>query len=64
VNKQLAPPGKVSDLEKQLQAPAWISSDEGKLSSVNATLEEREKGAAEYKARAHQLELIKARFER
>jgi chemotaxis protein MotB len=34
-----------------------------RVSSLSSTLEEREKALAEYKARAKQLELIKARFE-
>ena len=55
---------KVADLEKQLQAAGVdIQAKAQQVSSLNSTLEEREKALAEYKARAKQLEAIKARFE-
>ena len=56
---------RVAELEAKLQAMG-IDLDESKkkLGAVSATLEERERALAEYKARAHQLELIKARFEK
>jgi chemotaxis protein MotB len=47
----------ISKLNESLQATAT------KVSALSSTLEEREKALAEYKARAKQLELIKARFE-
>jgi chemotaxis protein MotB len=40
-----------------------LQASTAKASSLEATLEEREKALAEYKARAKQLEAIKARFE-
>jgi len=55
---------KVSDLEKQLQAAGVdIQAKTKEVSNLSSTLEEREKALAEYKARAKQLEAIKARFE-
>jgi chemotaxis protein MotB len=49
---------KISDLSKQL-------SDMGvEVSSTRADLADRQKALEEYKARAHQLELIKERFEK
>lgn len=48
---------KVADLEKQLKASG------AEVSKMSSTLEDREKALAEYKARAKQLEAIKARFE-
>jgi chemotaxis protein MotB len=48
---------RVADLEKQLQD---AGADVKKMSS---TLEDKDKALAEYKARARQLEVIKARFE-
>ncbi len=55
---------RVGALEKQLQdAGIELQNTSKKLSSVNATLEERERALVEYQARAKQLELIKARFE-
>jgi len=47
----------ISKLSESLQASAT------KVSALSSTLEEREKALAEYKARARQLEQIKARFE-
>jgi len=47
----------ISKLNESLQATAT------KVSSLSATLEEREKALEEYRARAKQLEAIKARFE-
>jgi chemotaxis protein MotB len=57
--------------DKELQdAKARVAALEADLqkmgletSKLTSTLEERDKALAEYKARAHQLELIKARFE-
>ena len=57
--------------DKELQdAKARVAALEADLqrmgvetSKLSSTLEEREKALAEYKARAHQLEIIKARFE-
>ncbi|MCC6559316.1 MAG: OmpA family protein [Polyangiaceae bacterium] len=47
----------ISKLNENLQATAT------QVSKLSSTLEEREKALAEYKARAKQLEVIKARFE-
>lgn len=56
---------KVGDLEKQLKDMGVnIEERDKKLGALSSTLEERERALAEYKARAHQLELIKARFEK
>ena len=56
--------GKVADLEKQLRAMGVdIQDRDKKLGALNASLEEQARALTEYKARAHQLELIKARFE-
>src|SRR5262245_26575643 len=56
---------KVTDLEKQLKDMGVnIEERDKKLGALSSTLEERERALAEYKARAHQLELIKARFEK
>jgi chemotaxis protein MotB len=56
---------KVASLEKELQAMGVdINEKEKKLAGLSATLEEQARALAEYKARAHQLELIKQRFER
>jgi chemotaxis protein MotB len=65
VSKDLdAEKARVADLERQLQAAGLeVQETNKKLSSANATLEERERALADYKARAHQLELIKQRFE-
>jgi chemotaxis protein MotB len=55
---------KVDDLEKQLQAMGIdLQERDKKVSSLSASLEEQQRALAEYKHRAHQLELIKARFE-
>jgi chemotaxis protein MotB len=56
--KQLEAAGvDISKLNENLQATTT------QVSKLSSTLEEREKALAEYKARARQLELIKARFE-
>ncbi|MFT3775283.1 MAG: OmpA family protein [Minicystis sp.] len=56
---------KVADLEKQLKEMGVnIEERDKKLAGLSSTLEERERALAEYKARAHQLELIKQRFEK
>jgi chemotaxis protein MotB len=56
---------RIEDLEKQLKAMGVDLEDrEKKVGSLSASLEERERALAEYKERAHQLELIKARFEK
>jgi chemotaxis protein MotB len=55
---------KVADLEKQLRSMGVdIQDRDKKLGALSASLEEQARALAEYKARAHQLELIKARFE-
>jgi chemotaxis protein MotB len=56
---------KVADLEKELKEMG-VNLEETKKTAagLTATLEERERALAEYKARAHQLELIKQRFEK
>jgi len=55
---------RVADLEKQLRALGVdIQDRDKKLAGMAASLEEQERALREYKARAHQLELIKARFE-
>jgi chemotaxis protein MotB len=48
---------RVAELETELQKMGL------ETSKLNASLGDREKALAEYKARAHQLELLKARFE-
>jgi chemotaxis protein MotB len=54
----------VARLKKQLEdMGVQLNDKDSRLSSLSSTLEERERALAEYKARAHQLELIKARFE-
>jgi chemotaxis protein MotB len=56
--------GKVAQLEKDLQSMGVdINERDKKLAGLNASLEEQARALAEYKARAHQLEIIKARFE-
>ena len=56
---------KVGDLERQLRSMGVdIEERDKKLGALSSTLQERERALAEYKARAHQLELIKARFEK
>jgi len=56
---------KVVDLEKQLREMGVnIEERDKKLAGLSTTLEERERALAEYKARAHQLELLKQRFEK
>jgi chemotaxis protein MotB len=56
---------KVGDLEHQLKEMGVnIEERDKKLAGLSSTLEERERALAEYKARAHQLELIKQRFEK
>jgi chemotaxis protein MotB len=66
LSKELdAAKAKVGDLEKQLKAMGVdIEERDKKLAGLSSTLEERERALAEYKARAHQLELIKQRFEK
>lgn len=55
---------KVAKLEADLKSMGFdIQERDKKLGALSASLEERERALAEYKARAHQLELIKARFE-
>jgi chemotaxis protein MotB len=55
---------KVADLEKELQSlGVQIGERDKKLGAMSASLEEQARALAEYKLRAHQLELIKARFE-
>jgi chemotaxis protein MotB len=55
---------RVADLTRQLEAMGVdINEKEKRLAGLNASLEEQARALAEYKARAHQLELIKARFE-
>ena len=54
----------VADLEAKLHGMgADIQERDKKLGALSASLEEQARALAEYKARAHQLELIKARFE-
>ena len=56
---------KVEGLERQLKEMGVnIEERDKKLAGLSTTLEERERALAEYKARAHQLELIKQRFEK
>ncbi|APR82159.1 Flagellar motor rotation protein MotB [Minicystis rosea] len=56
---------KVEGLEHQLKEMGVnIEERDKKLAGLSSTLEERERALAEYKARAHQLELIKQRFEK
>ncbi len=55
---------RVGDLERELrESGIELQNTSKKLSSANATLEERERALVEYQARAKQLDLIKARFE-
>jgi chemotaxis protein MotB len=59
---------RVADLTKQLEAAGVDMSKlkgdmQSQVSKLSASLEEREKALAEYKARAKQLEQIKARFD-
>jgi chemotaxis protein MotB len=62
---------KASELTKRLEAAGYdmkklneeLQNAATRVSSLSSTLEEREKALAEYKARAKQLEAIKARFE-
>jgi chemotaxis protein MotB len=55
---------KVAELEKDLKAMGFnVQEKEKQLAGLHASLEEQARALAEYKARAHQLELIKARFE-
>ncbi|MFO0762391.1 MAG: OmpA family protein [Byssovorax sp.] len=65
VTKDLeAEKARVADLEAKLRAAGLdLEETNKKLSSANATVEEQQRALADYKARAHQLELIKARFE-
>ena len=54
----------VDELEHKLRGMGVDLQDrDKKLGALNASLEEQARALAEYKARAHQLELIKARFE-
>ena len=54
----------VDELEAKLKGMGVdIQERDKKLGALNASLEEQARALAEYKARAHQLELIKARFE-
>jgi chemotaxis protein MotB len=56
---------KIGDLERQLKDMGVnLEESEKKRAGLSSTLEERERALAEYKARAHQLELIKQRFEK
>ena len=56
---------KVGELEAQLKSMGFnLEESEKKRAGLSSTLEERERALAEYKARAHQLELIKQRFEK
>ena len=56
---------KVADLEKQLRNMGVdIQDRDKKLGALSASLEEQARALDEYKARAHQLELIKERFEK
>lgn len=73
VNKALAASkARVAQLEAKLEAMGVdisklskdLDSSKTELSQLSATLEERERALAEYKRRARQLELIKARFEK
>ena len=58
LDKQLAEAKqRVADLEKQLEASG------AQVSKMSSTLEDKDKALAEYKARAKQLEAIKARFD-
>jgi chemotaxis protein MotB len=55
---------KVAQLEKELRDMGVnIEDRDKKLAGLSASLEEQARALADYKARAHQLELIKARFE-
>jgi chemotaxis protein MotB len=55
---------RVADLEGKLRSMGVdIQDRDKKLAGLNASLEEQQRALEEYKKRAHQLELIKARFE-
>ena len=55
---------KVAELEAQLKSMGVdIEDRDKKLSNLSASLEDRDRALEDYKKRAHQLELIKARFE-
>ncbi len=56
---------KVEDLEAELKAMGLdLAEHKNKLGAASASLEEQARALADYKARAHQLELIKQRFEK
>jgi chemotaxis protein MotB len=55
---------RVSDLTKQLESMGVdLQETKGKVGALASTLEERERALNDYKARARQLEAIKARFD-
>jgi chemotaxis protein MotB len=56
---------KVAELERKLkEMGVELETRNTALSNANATVDEQAKAIAQYKERAHQLELIKARFEK
>lgn len=55
---------RVTDLEERLRAMGMdLEAKDGKIGDLSATLAERERALAEYRARARQLEEMKARME-
>ncbi len=56
--------GRVAELEDRLRAMGVdLESKDGRIGDLTATLAERERALAEYRAKAKQLEEMKARFE-